>query len=156
MTPRATPILEDPMSECYAPEMTDMSHAVDTTDEIELPLTPEYSATDTAHEYVDLDGDGYTETTLIDSNYDGHIDAVLTDVDGDFYDDVAQFDNVPADGLFVADVAAVAEQADGLADLVFDDTDLNGIFDVVTAGGDEPLPYANPYETSAGVAPLGV
>ncbi|MBW0094234.1 hypothetical protein I4I73_11825 [Pseudonocardia sp. KRD-184] len=143
------------MSECYAPEMIDTTD-VDTTDALELPATPEYSATDIAYEYVDLDGDGHTETTLIDSNDDGQIDAVLTDVDGDTYDDVAQFDNVPADGLFVADVVAIADHADGLADLVLDDTDLDGIFDVATPGGDEPLPYANPYETSAGVAPLGV
>ncbi|MBW0092497.1 hypothetical protein I4I73_25835 [Pseudonocardia sp. KRD-184] len=130
------------MSEFYAPDM------------IDLPAAPEYSGTDTAFEYVDVDGDGYTETTLIDSNDDGQIDAVLTDVDGDFYDDVAQFDNIPSDGLFTPDVVAVAQHADGLADLVFDDTDLDGVFDTVTDGGGEPLPYANPYETSAGVAPI--
>jgi len=106
----------------------------------------------TSH-YVDHDGDGYAETTVIDSNGDGEVDAVLTDVDGDFYDDVAAFDNSPGDGTFVPDVIAVAADGDGLADVVFDDTNFDGVFDAVTPGDDEPLPYANPYETSAGVAP---
>ena len=138
------------MSECYAPEPVDLPAE---TAEIDLPPTPDSSYTDTAHEYVDVDGDGYTETTLIDSNDDGEIDAVLTDVDGDFYDDVAQFDNAPGDGIFTPDVVAVADGADGLADTVYDDTDFDGVFETVTPGDDEPLPYANPYELSAGVAP---
>ncbi|GAA3232875.1 hypothetical protein GCM10017691_27950 [Pseudonocardia petroleophila] len=131
------------MSESFVPEPTPEP-------DFDLPAEPGAST----QEYVDLDGDGYTETTQIDSNGDGEIDAVLTDVDGDFYDDVAAFDNTPGDGEFTADVIAVAADGDGLADVVFDDTNLDGVFDTVTPGNDEPLPYANPYETSAGVAPL--
>ena len=51
-------------------------------------------------------------------------------------------------------MVAVATGGDGLADIIFDDTDLDGVFDAVLPGDDEPLPYANPYETSAGEAPL--
>ncbi len=130
------------MSECYPPALPiehDTDHDTDTG---------------SSYEYVDLDGDGRTETTEIDSNGDGEIDAVLTDVDGDFYDDIAAFDNSPGDGTFVPDVVAIAADADGLADVIFDDTNFDGVFDAVLPGGDEPLPYANPYETSAGVAPL--
>ena len=128
------------MSDCVVPD---------------LPTEPEVpEETGSSYEYTDLDGDGRTETTLIDSNGDGEVDAVLTDVDGDFHDDVAQFDNTPGDGTFTPDVVAVAADGDGLADVIFDDTNLDGVFDTVLPGGDEPLPYANPYETSAGVAPL--
>ncbi len=130
------------MSECYTPDLpTDVDHD-----------TPETGTS--SYDYLDLDGDGRTETTEIDSNGDGEIDAVLTDVDGDFYDDIAAFDNSPGDGAFVPDVVAIATGADGLADVIFDDTNFDGVFDAVLPGGDEPLPYANPYETSAGVAPV--
>ena len=130
------------MSECYAPAElpTDTDHDYD-------------EPASSSHEYVDLDGDGYTETTEIDSNGDGEIDAVLTDVDGDYYDDIAAFDNSPGDHTFVPDVVAIAADGDGLADVIFDDTNFDGVFDAVLPGGDEPLPYANPYELSAGVAP---
>ncbi len=121
----------------------------------DLPTDTDTGSSDAgSYEYRDLDGDGRTETTEIDSNGDGEIDAVLTDVDGDFYDDIAVFDNNPGDGTFVPDVVAIATGADGLADVIFDDTNLDGVFDAVLPGGDEPLPYANPYETSAGEAPL--
>ncbi|MBW0136350.1 hypothetical protein [Pseudonocardia abyssalis] len=131
------------MSECYDPA------PIDTT----TPAQPDIE--DGTFGYVDLDGDGYTETTQLDTNGDGTLDTVLVDVDGDFYDDLAAFDNTPGDGTFTADVIALGFDADGLADVVLDDTDLDGIFETTTPGADEPLPYANPYETSAGVAPLG-
>jgi hypothetical protein len=163
------------MSEYYAPEPTDHApehwvpehetpqhwapeHETCVPEEHWVPeeehWAPEEHWTEPTHEYVDLDGDGYTETTQIDSNGDGQIDAVLTDVDGDYYDDIAAFDNNPGDHVFVPDVVAIAADADGLADVIFDDTNFDGVFDAVLPGGDEPLPYANPYEVSAGVAPL--
>jgi hypothetical protein len=132
------------MSECYAP--TELPTDLD-------PSHDEPADNGSTYEYLDLDGDGYTETTEIDSNGDGEIDAVLTDVDGDFYDDIAAFDNSPGDHTFVPDVVAIAADGDGLADVIFDDTNFDGVFDAVLPGGDEPLPYANPYELSAGVAP---
>lgn len=124
------------MSECYDPA------PIDTT----TPEAPETEDGTFGYVDLDLDGDGHTETTQLDTNGDGTLDTVLVDTDGDFYDDVAAFDNTPGDGTFVADVIALGFDADG----VFDDTDLNGIFETVSSGGDEPLPYANPYETSAG------
>ncbi|WP_205346819.1 hypothetical protein [Pseudonocardia broussonetiae] len=138
--------------EFYAPETPDLPEHPE-TDAPEPTDQDDFTETGSSYEYVDTDGDGYAETTVIDSNADGEVDAVLTDVDGDFYDDIAQFDNTPGDGEFTPDVIAVATGGDGLADVVIDDTNLDGIYDTVTPGHDEPLPYANPYETSAGVAP---
>ena len=47
------------------------------------------------------------------------------------------------------DVVAVAADPDGLADVVFDDTDLDGLFDAVLPGGDQALAHANPYDITA-------
>jgi hypothetical protein len=137
------------MSECYPPTELPTDHGTDTDHEV----GPEVVETGSTYDYLDLDGDGYTETTEIDSNGDGEIDAVLTDVDGDYHDDIAAFDNSPGDHVFVPDVVAIAADADGLADVIFDDTNFDGVFDAVVPGADEPLAHANPYDTSAGVAP---
>ncbi|GAA3237913.1 hypothetical protein GCM10017691_37490 [Pseudonocardia petroleophila] len=134
LTPRRNPI-----SECYAPDTTDTNDA----------QTPEFDVSRQA----DLDGDGYYETNLLDSNEDGELDTVLVDIQGDRYVDIAAFDNTPGDGTFVADVIALGFDGDGLADVVLDDTDLDGIFETVIDGGDEVLANANPYEIAIVVAP---
>lgn len=130
------------MSECYAPDPIDAG----------TPELPE--ATDGLTRTADLDGDGYEETVLDDSDGDGVLDSVFVDVDGDFSDDIAAFDNTPGDERFVADVLALAFDGDGLADVVLDDTDLDGVFETVTPGGDEPLVTANPYGIFADAVPL--
>ncbi|GAA2546350.1 hypothetical protein [Pseudonocardia hydrocarbonoxydans] len=139
------------MSECYAPEPVETYPTESCETETEHPIESGHGS---SYEYVDHDGDGYAETTEIDSNGDGEVDTVLVDVDGDYYDDIAAFDNSPGDGTFVPDVVAVAADGDGLADVIFDDVNFDGVFDTVTPGHDEPLAYANPYEVSAGQAPL--
>lgn len=139
------------MSECYDPAPIDPA-TID-TDPIDT-TAPEVDGTDEAHFYTDLNGGGLAEITQIDTDGDGLIDTVLVDVGGEFYHDIAAFDNNPGDGVFVADVVAVGFGDDGLADLVFDDLDFDGVFDTATPGDDAPLPDANPYATSAGAAPL--
>lgn len=104
-------------------------------------------------EIADLDGDGYAESTLIDTNTDGQVDTILSDLDGDGVADLAQFDNNP-DGTFVADVIAADADGDGAADVVFDDLDYDGTFDTATRGTGVPLADANPYSVSAADAPF--
>jgi hypothetical protein len=102
-------------------------------------MSESFSVEPYAVEFVDTDGDGYQETTVVDADGDAVLDTAL-----DGYDDVAVFDNVP-DGEFVADVVAVDVDGDGYADVVSDDTDLDGIFDTETHPAGVALADANPY-----------
>lgn len=137
------------MSDFTAPDLPDTPEAAESSGCHE----PASSDTGSTYDFVDLDGDGFAETTEIDSNGDGEADAVLTDVDADHSDDLAAFDNTPGDGEFVPDVLAVAADGDGLADVIFDDTDLDGLFDAVLPGGDQALAHTDPYDITAGAAP---
>lgn len=84
---------------------------------------------------------------------DDELDTVLVDVQVDRRDVIAGFDNTSADGTFVADVVALGFDGDGLADVVFEDTDLGGTFETIVDGGDKVPTNANPYEIAIGVAP---
>lgn len=83
--------------------------------DIEQEVLPDDILPDVGNEYTaDLDGDGYEESILIDSNLDGNIDVVASDLDGD-----GQIDAVVADTDF-----------DGEADVFVQDTNADGVADV--------------------------
>jgi len=82
---------------------------------VEQEVLPDDIIPDVGNEYTaDLDGDGYEESLLIDSNLDGEIDIVASDLDGDGY-----IDAVVADTNFdgEADEYVMDTNADGVADI---------------------------------------
>ena len=93
----------------------------------------------------DTDGDGYEETTFVDENRDGEVDAQFIDTDGDGYDDTALFDNSPGDENFQWDVVAYDYDGDGRAELVLDDVDFDGSPDTTVDVHGAHLGDANPY-----------
>ena len=102
-----------------------------------------YAPEPTVIEYLDTDGDGCEETTLLDTDGDGYADTALVDVDYDGQADVAGFDNRP-DAEFTADVVSVDLDGDGIADETYDDVDYDGVFDTVDHVA-TPLADSNPY-----------
>ena len=74
-------------------------------------------------ETADLDGDGYEESVLIDSNIDGDVDIIAADLDAD-----GEIDTVVADTDF-----------DGEADKIVQDTDGDGLADLNESIDNEEL-----------------
>jgi hypothetical protein len=81
-------------------------------------------------ETADLDGDGYEESILADTNADGVIDAVASDLDGD-----GKIDTVVADTNFDGKIDEIAQDTDGDGELDTHETINN---DELLADNSEP------------------
>lgn len=84
-------------------------------------------------ESADLDGDGYEESILVDSNSDGEIDIVGSDTNMD-----GEIDAVAADTDFDGDIDLVGEDTtgDGQIDMVYEDTNNDGEVDRISMDSD--------------------
>ena len=114
----------------------------------DTPVEPSDSPAETPSEKsVDLDGDGYEETTYIDTNGDGTYDVSLVDFDRDGYSELLAIDS-DGDGNFeemhwdhdkdgYSEVIAVDTDGNGLYDTAYEDLDGDGIYEKKYVDSDE-------------------
>ena len=114
--------------------MSDSTRSDPTTSDSTETVTPRNPRQPQIVGYADFDGDGYSESALVDTDGDGIDDTIVQDFTGDGIVDTIAYD-VDGDGF--SETSASDLDQDGTVDTYFTDVDEDGVRDIAVSDLDQ-------------------